>query len=115
MAGQKPIAFDALADLHVEKGDRPIFLRPNTFAHWDGEAFDVTLYETRIARLHNDDSVTVWSGGHHSATTKNRINDVLLPIGWELVQMNHNWHVRNKTTYRLRDFVEGMTMDKVNN
>lgn len=114
MAGNKPRGFSALADLHIEKGDRPLFLRPNTFAHWDGTAFDITLYETRIARVHADGSVTVWSGGHHTSTTKNRINDFLLPIRHELVQINHNWHVRDLKTYRLYDFVDGMTIEKRN-
>ena len=121
MAGQKPRSYDELATMHSDavafdgKEDiAPMYLRPNTFAHFidsDVPAFDVTFYEARIARLYND-SVTIWSGGVRTATTKNRINDFLLPIKHELVQINHNWYVRDMTTYRTRDFVDGMNIEK---
>jgi hypothetical protein len=123
MAGQKPRDFDAIMDLHFEQVAEgsahaaPIFLRPNTFAHVvdtdDIGAYDIYLYDARIARVFATDVVQVFNT-QRSKTTRNRLNDLLNPLGWEVVQINHNWHLRDKTTYRLCDFTNGMMIEKRN-
>ena len=76
----------------------------------DSIIFDVVLYDKVIARLYSDGSVRLWAHDHETNTTKNRMNDVLIPIGWKLRSLGGTWKVFPQNGGGARDFVEAMLL-----
>lgn len=71
----------------------------------------VILHRTVIARFSRQHAgrVTLYSGGYHTSTTKQRINQ-LLPPGWHLEQSRFEWYLRNRRTGQRFDFEEGIAV-----
>jgi len=73
--------------------------------------FKVRLYGTVVAEV-GKEHVRLDSGGWQTATTKDRMNRALYPIGWRVDQIKHVWQVRNLETGETRDYVDGMELKK---
>ena len=74
-----------------------------------GEGYSVVLHHTPIVTYRPDGSVQLRSGGHESATTKARMNEVL-PPGWGVSQKNFRWSVHTpKGAY---NFIDGMVIQE---
>lgn len=80
----------------------------NTYAvlHPDGVA--IRFHRTDILVFHPDGTITVDTGGWHTATTKTRLN-AFLPGGITVWQKDFRWYVCDGTT---RPFEDGMTLGK---
>ncbi len=66
----------------------------NTYVEGLGEAVvGLRLHRTVVVRLFAGGSVALDSGGYRTVTTKDRINAVLHPNGWNVFQEDHVWRV----------------------
>lgn len=65
---------------------RPVEYRNNTRAMYDTDTdtIEVFLHGHRLALMHPDGRVQVWSNGFLTYTTLVRINDLVEPIGWKV-------------------------------
>lgn len=54
----------------------------------------VILHHTRILTFDLVGNVTLNSGGYHTVTTKQRLNQFLRPHGWSVEQKKYEWYVR---------------------
>lgn len=125
MTSQRPITYDEAFRIFANKtheereGSEP--LRNNTvlrLAPMEDDdlsvEFEVVLYDDVVARL-SADGVRVWAP-KFTNTTKNRINDVLIPLGWKVRQIGGAWKVCPYHTWQSRtskDFVSGMMFDRM--
>lgn len=124
MTSQKPITFDtALQELNEYErfpGD-PLTIRPNTQIvayEVDGLAnmykVAITLYGETIATLFADGSVLIGTGFLWTNTTRNRLNDVLAPMGHKIRVINRQWHLAPLSAAsedRWKDFRENMIIE----
>lgn len=126
MTSQRPITYREVFKMFVDGGHpsdagTTIEFRNNTELRianavrtdTDSVIFDVVLYGELIARLYSDGGVRVWDAGKQTNTTKNRLNDVLVPIGWKLRSVNGNWKVFPCTGGTSRDFRSTMILDRI--
>lgn len=67
----------------------------------------VWLHNTPIVTFHEDDTITLNSGGWHSVTTKARMNSVL-PQFLGVVQKKHSWYVHDQRDGSEVPFFDGM-------
>lgn len=114
----KPITYEQVSTLFAmydDPADLSLSLRPNTVAVLEGDSFDVLLYGTRVATIYADGSVRVDRNGFNSATTRNRINDVLIPLGWKIKVKEGRWTLITITApYRSMEFIDGMILTNIN-
>jgi hypothetical protein len=119
----KPLSYRKAFQMFVDEGkphnaDEQIIKgwKPNTDLigkwHRDSTVFiiDVVLYDRVIASL-APDGVRLNSQGWKTNATKNRMNDVLEPLGWILREIEHVWKILpipNDEQFLSRDFVDGM-------
>lgn len=91
-AGQKkmPQAFNYNDAAEVYDNTPRGNLGGNTTIRRDGNDYVIRLHKTDIIRYHPDDSITLNSGGYHTATTKGRINAFLSPK-ISISQKNNEW------------------------
>ena len=78
------------------------------YAHFtlDGDAVNVRLFDTRIARI-EPDRVTIWMGGHNTVTTREVLNS-LVPPSISIYNEDKVTYVADRFGGR-RPFEEGMT------
>lgn len=91
MSGNKPVTF---ADLEVmmEHRNLPIRLREGTHAEWGGhDKFDLFCNGNLIASVFRNGTVRLSDKHLVSAQSRNRMNDVLIPLGWGIKMDNHKW------------------------
>ena len=70
----------------------------NTYAKiLQSGSISVRLYSTDVVTIHSDNSATLRSGGHKTATTKNRINKYS-PVG--VFQKNKKWFTSHGTPFQ---------------
>lgn len=122
MAGNRPYTYGELASLQADlsaqgKGELPVLRRAHTAVYFelDDDTFRVFLYGSQIAVLHSDGKVEVHRRGHWRNTTKNRLNDVLIPLGWKVHNKEAHWYLQ--TTHRptrFMDFRDGMIITNIN-
>jgi len=68
--------------------------RPNTRVYLTGPTrASVFVYGSRIATLFADGNVKLLVSQDMSNTVRNRLNDVLEPLGWRLHQWSHRWYL----------------------
>ncbi len=75
----------------------------------DDQFIGVILHHTRIVTFDLDGNVTLNSGGYHTVTTKQRINQFLRPHGWSVEQKRYEWTVRGPRGEKL-DFEDGIVI-----
>lgn len=97
MPALKPLTHRSLlTDFTGRRFNVPRTVRNNTqvLADMEGEqvVFEVTLHGSTIAKIRSD-SVQVWAGKFRTATTRNRLNDVLLPLGYCISGAGGTWVV----------------------
>src|SRR5215472_2158404 len=76
----------------VLKGRRERKIGNNTWLIHDTDSICVKYHATIIARFRVDGTATYNSGGWHTYTTKDRLNQ-LLPNRWVLYQKNWAWYL----------------------
>jgi hypothetical protein len=111
MASNKPVTFEQLVNRQAEANGGWFEVRPHTEAIMfpEEDHFEVFLYGSRIADVFPE-SVRVYRP-KPTATTKNRINDLLTPLGWKVVVRSAKWHVQTtKPPYRSMEFIPGMIL-----
>jgi len=69
----------------------------NTVVYHNNNSIEIVLYWTTIAVIEGR-TITLNAGDQFTATTKNRINEVLQIVGagCEVRQKNHNWYIGNR-------------------
>lgn len=104
MSSQRPITYREVFKMFAERGtskqNLPIDFRRETRIHIspncsDELRFEVFLYGNRIATLYRDGSVRISPGKYRTNTTKNRLNDFLIPIGWKIIERDRQWKLRS--------------------
>lgn len=111
----KPLTYMSL--LNEFTGQRfnvPRTVRNNTqvMATYDDDMmviFEVVLHGSTIAVI-GPQGVQVWAGKFRTATTRNRLNDVLLPIGYALVSGWKVVRLDSEIHGDVLDFEDGMTI-----
>ena len=90
----------------------------NTSVHFDSESgvIVVRLHGNKIAEI-DEDSMTIFDGGHQTNTTKSRLNALcseFCTVGEGVFQKNFEWFVRKfvgqagqSKVYNADDFVNG--------
>jgi hypothetical protein len=71
-------------------------LANHTYLIRDGEQIHVRLHSTNVITFNPDDSITLNSGGWHTATTKDRINQYI-PAGYRITQAGGVWFLTHTT------------------
>lgn len=118
-----------LTEVVAEEGEwTAIGVGNNTFAFYSGalgQEIKIKFHDTVVAILHDEDTVSLWTGGHKTETTRRRLDWVLLPLGYRMgtkhgtgkgrVRWGEN-HDEFKV-YRIKDgmyleFHEGMTLPR---
>ena len=51
-------------------------------------------HNTTIAIMSLNGDVMVRAGGWHTVSTKRRINKIIKPLGYEIIQRNHTWFIK---------------------
>lgn len=119
MPSNSPYTFDDLfARVAEGRENVPIRIRSNTDAQLDQDlnAFRIFLYGSEIAVVFSDGKVKINRRGHTSPTTRNRINDVLLPLGWRIVIRKYVWYVQMVASpHRLMEYVDDMILTSLTN
>lgn len=100
-----------------------IEVRPHTFVEQDGDQFNVMYYGNRIATLRSDGSVMVSRNGRDTVSTINRINDVLIPLGWRIRLSKadpgsrvRRWMITTTTKpRRSMEYIDGMILTTIIN
>lgn len=118
MTSQRYLTYhDALA-MFAERGaerEDPIRVRQNTLVRFkdykETMKFELVLYGSHIATLYNNGTVQVWSRNQMTNTTKNRLNDVLIPLGWKIAVRHDKWVIVQADS--LGRNVSGNTLDWV--
>lgn len=108
--GQHVYDFESASKFLGNKTERT--LAPNTkifyvmqSGYYGNQTIAVRLYGTVIVRYMESGVIQLATGGHHTKTTKQRINQ-LLPPGFSVGQKNYDWFLHTpEGTY---PFVEGM-------
>lgn len=118
MSRNRPYTYDQCMDiisaLNVGADDYAIPVRPNTFAQRDGNTFAVILYGTKIATLYADGSVRVNRRGNLTVTTRNRLDDVLIPLGWQVRIRGGEWRLTTVLApYKSMEFIDDMILTRV--
>jgi hypothetical protein len=116
MASNKPFTFDDLVNAHAEANSEEVAIRPHTVSYRASgmDHFAVFLYEDRIADVYPE-AVRVYKP-RPTATTKNRINDALIPLKWRVVVQHGKWHVQTtEPPYRSMEFISGMILTRIAN
>lgn len=111
------MTYSDLIDAYAKRDNTGDFeFRNNTVFRYgetfDGEVyFDLVLYDTDIATLYHDGEVWVCKDVPQTNTTKNRLNDVLIPLGWRIRQIEGEWKLFPEGhDASVRDFRGGMTV-----
>lgn len=116
MSSNRPYTFDDVAGniAEDEDGYRVWKPRPNTTVYYDGglEA-RVYLYGSRIASMYGDGTVKVEATQDMSNTVRNRLNDVLFPLGWRLRQSNGRWYLAGAHG-KQQEYITGQIVRPVN-
>lgn len=82
MTSQRPYTF---ADLEANAAPSGRWApRPNTVVDLHGNEATVFLHGAPIAVMYSDGSVKLEARATMSNTVRNRLNDILLPLGWRL-------------------------------
>jgi len=84
----------------------------NTYAEiLDDGSIGIKLHHTYVVKIHADDSATLNTGGWHTRTTKDRINEYA-PCGVCVVQRKHEWYVQKRIQgfTNIVPYQEGMTV-----
>lgn len=85
-------------------------LAHNTIIYRGGDdSIGVRFHHTTIVRYYSDGRVQLDSGGYHTTTTKQRINQ-LLPGMMGLYQKKYDWFVENRYLGTTEPFEDGMTI-----
>lgn len=120
MASNRPIKYSDLTHMVAEKQllhqleDIPFrqntIIRPRV-----GEGmkvvFSVVLYGAEIVTVMDDDLIIVNSNGVRTNTTKNRLNDFLIPLGWRVRVIGGAWKLfPDRRSADIRDFHDGMAV-----
>lgn len=116
MASNRPVTFEDLVHAQADRNAEEFELRPHTLVYRAEtmDHFAVFLYGSRIAEVHAD-AVRVFRP-QPTATTKNRVNDFLLPLGWKVAVRNGKWHVQTTVPpYRSMEFHNGMILSTLTN
>lgn len=72
---------------------------------------NVKYYNTVIVKIEND-VITLNSGGFRTNSTKKRMNEVLEPIGYRVIQKNNVWYIKHDSTdAMLLTFHDGITLN----
>ncbi len=71
----------------------------------------VQYHATRVVSFNNE-SITLRSGGHHTNTTKVRMNQASNQFGlrFYVFQKNYNWYVSINDNAETLDFEDGMVL-----
>ena len=65
------------------------------------------LHDTKIALI-KDDCIIINSGGYRTNTTKERLNGILLSVGYIIVQEKNKWFVCNMLSGEIIDFIDNI-------
>lgn len=110
------MSYSDLVDAYSKRDNTDDFeFRNNTVFQYDetmdGDPFfDLVLYGETIATVYAD-CVYVNKGIPLTNTTKNRLNDVLIPLGWRVRQIAGEWKLfPEKHDASVRDFFGGMSI-----
>lgn len=119
MTSQRPYTYEEIAEwFAAHYGSVRRLIRKNTFVE-PGDTFAsflVFLYGTNIATLYSDGSVRINRRGWTSATTRNRINDVLFPLGWRLYVKDGRWLLQTiERPHKVMEYVDNMILTRVSN
>ena len=74
-----------------------------------GLCFVVRLHGNAIAFIYRD-KVSIMSRSWQTSTTKERLNRVLRPLGYNLYQKQFVWYVDNRSTGEKVPYFEGMIL-----
>lgn len=93
--------------------------RQNTFVE-PGDTFDsflLFIYGSHIATLYRDGKVMINRRGSDSNTTRNRLNDVLMPLGWKIDrEADRSWVIRTlMRPYKSMEYIDGLVLSAVAN
>lgn len=119
MAVQKPLSFAEATRFFTDSPNAVRWnFRPNTHVepNDDYTLFDVFLYGTKIATLYIDGRVQINRRGWTSGTTRNRLNDVLIPLGWRIAVKGEQWMLRTvEGPYKSMEYRDDMIVTKISN
>lgn len=117
MPSNNPYTFaDLFGRVAEGRSNIPLTVRANTTAQLDRDlnAFRIFLYGSEIAVVFSDGKVRINRRGHTSLTTRNRMNDVLLPLGWRLAVRNDRWYVQTVSSpRRSMEYVDDMILTSI--
>lgn len=81
-------------------------------AHDDPQKIAVKYHGALIAYIYDDQSAMIWNRGFKTKSTKQRLDWVLLPLGYRMTQVQRSWKVYSIQTGAYRDFMEGMVVTR---
>lgn len=87
----------------------------NTYLERDTVGTDiyVRLHSTRIIAFHDDGTVTYKTGGWHTYTTKDRLNNYG-PHNVSVYQDHYDWFIRTRHDGQVYPFIDGMRINPYN-
>jgi hypothetical protein len=88
-----PVTFTELDEALGSRRSRTI-CNNTTAARGPGGTIDVRLHGHHIATLADNGAVVVLDAGWQSVTTKQRLNEILRPVGARIHQEDYRWFLR---------------------
>lgn len=103
-------SYHALATYLGKRDSRT--LAHNTFVTRMGPEgpIDVVFHYTHILSFDLDGNVTVNTNGYHTVTTKQRLNQFLVPHGYRISSVRYHWFVYNLRTGEKQPYEDGMKL-----
>lgn len=117
MTSNRPFTFDTVVEQLAGKDPEAKWVpRPNTSVYLMTPSRAVLfLYGSRIATLYADGDVRLEASTDMSNVVRNRLNDVLAPLGWRLSRREDRWYVARTKSGERPDYLEYITNMIVHN
>lgn len=117
MASNRPITYEMMVE-HFASHHGRVRWNTRTNTHVEPgdtlDYFDVFLYGSKIATVFSNGSVRLNRRGWTSTTTRNRMNDVLLPLGWKITAKQDRWYVQTvEAPYRSMEYIDDMILTRI--
>ena len=90
-------SYQELIKLHAKKSSRKIGNNTYSFLRDDG-TIDVKYHNTIIVTLYRNGGIRFTMGGYGTVTTRDRINNFIRSVGFDVYQRNHQQRIWNHNT-----------------
>jgi hypothetical protein len=105
-------AFQVYKVDQIRVGNNTVAEKVDSFEEPVAAWINVVYYSTKIANLFSNDEVQIYHGGYKTDAAKDRLDWVLLPLGFRLTSIKGKWKIYSIATGAYRDYFAGMVVTR---